>query len=108
MSVSHSLGEGDLLGVGDLLGRKGDLDLLCKGDFDLLIGDLEKDRLLLKGEILLLRAGNGDLLHLRGGDLEYLRDGGDLEYLLGGGEFLANPGGGLVGSKNGVTVGGDC
>lgn len=54
---------------------------------------------------MLLLLDCGDLLHLLG-DLEYLL--GDLENLIceAGGEFLAKPGGGLVGSKNGVTVGG--
>ena len=104
---------GDLLIGGDLLGGRGDLDLLLRGDLDLLAGDLENDRLLLRGggDILLLFRYCGDLLlHLGGGDLEeYLLGIGDLDDLLTvGGEFLANPGGGLVGSKNGVTTGGEC
>lgn len=59
--------------------------------------------------LLLLRYVGDLLLHLGRGDLEYLLEIGDLDDLLTvGGEFLANPGGGLVGSKKGVTIGGEC
>ena len=51
----------------------------------------------------------GDLLLHLPGDLRYLLGGDlDLDSLLSGGEFLAKPGGGLVGSKNGATTGGEC
>ena len=56
MSVSHSLSDGDIGGVGDrdLRPLAGDWDLLLGGGGVLLGGDRENDLLLLYGEILLL------------------------------------------------------